>query len=193
MVRMLIQKSNWIALNKIIKKRVRIPQSVFRAFFFLLVITTSGCVSPIAKPSHMTLEADMKKTAETIETDETTKTNDNINSSDVDNGSMSISEMTIISLILDRRHQTIEGFGTSGCWWAQDVGNWDEPVKNQISDWLFDKNKGIGLTQYRFNAGAGEVNRATDPWRRVETFEIAPGIYDWSRDAGFSGHDASCC
>jgi len=82
------------------------------------------------------------------------------------------------------KHQTIEGFGTSGCWWAQDVGTWAEPVKNQISDWLFDLNKGIGLTIYRFNAGAGEINEAPDPWRRVETFETAPGSYDWSRDAG---------
>lgn len=89
-----------------------------------------------------------------------------------------------ITINPSERHQTMDGFGTSGCWWAQDVGTWDEPVKVQIADWLFDPDKGIGLTQYRFNAGGGGLNESKDPWRRVETFETAPGTYDWTRDAG---------
>jgi len=90
------------------------------------------------------------------------------------------------AILLDSasRSQTMDGFGTSGCWWAQDVGTWDVSVKDRISDWLFDREKGIGLTQYRFNAGAGGLNEAKDPWRRVETFETAPGVYDWTKDAG---------
>ena len=84
----------------------------------------------------------------------------------------------------EERHQTLEGFGTSGCWWSQDVGTWDAAVREQAADWLFDREKGIGLTQYRFNVGAGDINEAQDPWRRVEGFETAPGVYDYSRDAG---------
>ena len=89
-----------------------------------------------------------------------------------------------ITIQADERHQTLDGFGTSGCWWSQDVGTWDAAVREQVADWLFDREQGIGLTQYRFNVGAGGINEAQDPWRRVEGFERAPGTYDFTRDAG---------
>ena len=90
----------------------------------------------------------------------------------------------VIRVDASTTRQTMDGFGTSGCWWAQEVGTWEEPVRNQVTRWLFDQEDGIGLTLYRFNVGAGDVNEAKDPWRRVETFETAPGVYDWTRDAG---------
>lgn len=89
-----------------------------------------------------------------------------------------------ISINPNATHQTLEGFGTSGCWWSQDVGTWDESVREQISQWFFDREKGIGLTIYRFNVGAGGLNEAPDPWRRVETFATEDGGFDWSRDTG---------
>lgn len=79
--------------------------------------------------------------------------------------------------------QTIAGFGASGCWWAKDVGGWEAEKTGRIIEWLFDRERGIGLTIYRFEVGGGGVNNAPDAWRRAETFETAPGQYDWSRDA----------
>ena len=79
--------------------------------------------------------------------------------------------------------QTISGFGASGCWWAQDVGGWETDKVDQIVDWLFNRDNGIGLNIYRFEVGAGGINESPDPWRRAETFEITSGEYDWSRCA----------
>lgn len=79
--------------------------------------------------------------------------------------------------------QTIDGFGASGCWWAKDVGGWQADKVDQIVGLLFDSKTGIGLNIYRFEVGGGDVNNAPDPWRRAETFETAPGQYDWGRDA----------
>ncbi len=79
--------------------------------------------------------------------------------------------------------QTIAGFGASGCWWAKDVGGWESDKTDRITEWLFDQKKGIGLNIYRFEVGGGEVNNSPDAWRRAETFETAPGQYDWNRDA----------
>lgn len=79
-------------------------------------------------------------------------------------------------------YQTMEGFGASAAWWAQDVGGW-EGTREEIADLLFDPQKGIGLTIIRYNIGAGAGENIQDAWRRTETFEVAPGEYDWSRDA----------
>lgn len=79
--------------------------------------------------------------------------------------------------------QTIVGFGASGCWWAKDVGGWETGKVDRVIEWLFSRERGIGLTMYRFEVGGGEVNIAPDAWRRAETFEVAAGQYDWNRDA----------
>ncbi len=79
-------------------------------------------------------------------------------------------------------NQTIEGFGASGAWWAQDVGGWPDEKRDAILDLLY-TDTGAALTMYRFNIGAGGDDTIRDPWRRAETFEVSPGKYDWSRDA----------
>lgn len=94
----------------------------------------------------------------------------------------------------EKRYQTIEGFGASGAWWAQIVGNWThedpisgKPVRDRISELLFSKTEGIGLGIYRYNIGGGSKHSGrgtfSEPARATEGFETAPGEYDWSRDA----------
>lgn len=94
----------------------------------------------------------------------------------------------------EKRYQTIEGFGVSGAWWAQIVGNWThddpisgKPVRDRISELLFSKTEGIGLGIYRYNIGGGSKHSGrgtfSEPARATECFETAPGEYDWSRDA----------
>jgi len=79
--------------------------------------------------------------------------------------------------------QTVRGFGASGAWWAQHVGRWPEACRKPILDLLFTE-RGAHLSVYRFNVGAGDGREIRDRWRRTETFETAPGQYDWTRDAG---------
>lgn len=79
--------------------------------------------------------------------------------------------------------QTIEGFGAAGAWWAQDVGGWPDAQRNHVADLLFDREKGAGLSIYRYNIGGGNGENIADPWRRAETFEETPRQYDWTRDA----------
>lgn len=87
----------------------------------------------------------------------------------------------ILTLDRQKQYQTIEGFGTSGGWWAQDVGNWDNI--EDIMDLLYDTEKGIGLNIFRYAIGAGLPSRASDPWRKGPTVEVSPGEYDLSKDA----------
>ena len=90
-------------------------------------------------------------------------------------------------------YQTMESFGASGAWWAQLAGGWDhidpqsgKPVRERISELLYGRENGTGMTVYRYNAGGGSANSGRgdfwNPLRRAECFETAEGQYDWSRD-----------
>lgn len=74
---------------------------------------------------------------------------------------------------IDTKHpqQTIEHFGASDAWSMQTIGLWpEEEQQQQIADWLFStendangKPKGIGLSLWRFNLGAGSAEQGTPP------------------------------
>lgn len=83
---------------------------------------------------------------------------------------------------LSQRFQTIDHFGASDCWTTKILGSWSEDARTRVADLLFSRDKGIGLSLWRFNVGAGrQVDRIKDPLRTTESFETAPGKYDWSR------------
>ena len=89
---------------------------------------------------------------------------------------------TEIRINPENQFQTIQNFGASDCWSMQIIGGWPLALRERIADLLFSKEKGIGLSAWRFNIGAG-INHTTifHPWRTVETFEIDQGQYDWTR------------
>lgn len=97
---------------------------------------------------------------------------------------------------MDQPRQTISHFGASDAWSMQNIGLWDDRVQQeQIADWLFSlendnegKPRGIGLSLWRFNLGAGsaeqgresQINRGT----RTECLLTKDGTYDWTRQEG---------
>lgn len=101
-----------------------------------------------------------------------------------------------LSIDLTKTYQTIDNFGASDAWACQFVGNWPEEKKNKIADLLFSNEnnpdgspKGIGLSIWRFNIGAGSVAQGADSgigdeWRRAESFLNADGTYNWQKQAG---------
>ena len=92
--------------------------------------------------------------------------------------------------------QTIHSFGASDCWSMQMVGKY-YPIKKRekIAELLFSKEldnagnpKGIGLSMWRFNVGAGSAEQGTESkianeWRRAECF-LENGLYDWKKQQG---------
>lgn len=103
--------------------------------------------------------------------------------------------MSKIQVDTAQKYQVIESFGVSGAWWAQSAGGWTEPdeaasglsKRERIAQLLFDKEKGIGISAYRYNLGAGSMNSGAGRYsvetRRAESFDISDTEYDWSRDA----------
>ena len=102
-------------------------------------------------------------------------------------------------MIMDEQktYQTIHSFGASDCWSLAMVGRYyPEEKKKQIAEWLFslekDANgnpKGIGLSQWRFNIGAGSAeqgkeSRITNEWRRAEGFYGTDGSLNFEKQVG---------
>ncbi|CAM4290152.1 glycoside hydrolase family 30 protein [Zobellia nedashkovskayae] len=101
-----------------------------------------------------------------------------------------------VEIDADITFQTIHNFGASDAWAAQYVGLWPEVKKSKVAEWLFSTEtdttgspKGIGLTAWRFNIGAGSATQGDnsgikDPWRRTEGFLQANETYNWKKQAG---------
>ena len=98
-----------------------------------------------------------------------------------------------VTINLADKKQVIRNFGASDAWTCQFVGLWPDAKRDQVADWLFstenDANgqpKGIGLTLWRFNIGAGSAaqDNISDEWRRAEGFLKNDLTYDWSKQAG---------
>lgn len=95
-----------------------------------------------------------------------------------------------------RQYQEMDNFGASDAWACQFVGQWPDAKKNAIADLLFSMDttamgapRGIGLSLWRFNIGAGSADQGDsseikDEWRRAESFLLANGQYNWEQQAG---------
>ena len=92
--------------------------------------------------------------------------------------------------------QVMEHFGASDAWSMHVLGKWPEEKQKQIADWLFStendangKPKGIGLSLWRFNLGAGsteqgDASQIGSPWMRTECFLQPDGSYNWDKQEG---------
>src|SRR5581483_6515289 len=78
-------------------------------------------------------------------------------------------ETPVIDMRIDvsKTYQTIDNFGASDAWSCQFIGNWPDQARNAIADWLFSLDtlpngspKGIGLSVWRMNLGAGSAQQA---------------------------------
>ncbi|TWF45312.1 O-glycosyl hydrolase [Chitinophaga polysaccharea] len=101
-----------------------------------------------------------------------------------------------VNIDLSRKAQTIHNFAASDAWSCQFTGTWPDPKRNQLADWLFSSDttangqpKGIGLSMWRFNIGAGSTEQGSesgirDEWRRAACFLGADHQYHWQQQAG---------
>lgn len=116
--------------------------------------------------------------------------------SNSDDNTLSENNVTKVTVIPSVTYQTIHNFGASDAWSCQFAGNWPDEKKNRIADLLFSMKtnengspKGIGLSCWRFNIGAGSARQGEDSgisdlWRRAESFLQPDGSYDWSKQIG---------
>jgi hypothetical protein len=93
-------------------------------------------------------------------------------------------------------YQTMHSFGASDAWSMQMVGeNYPLEKREKIAQLLFSNEfdfegnpKGIGLSMWRFNLGAGSAeqganSKISNEWRRAECF-LENGTYNWHKQKG---------
>ncbi|HNW49714.1 MAG TPA: glycoside hydrolase family 30 protein [Prolixibacteraceae bacterium] len=114
------------------------------------------------------------------------------------NGKHAPSKPDVSTFVVDeqKKHQTIDNFGASDAWSMQYIGLWPKEKQEQMAEWLFSTEtdeqgnpKGIGLSLWRFNIGAGSTEQGKasgieDIWRRSECFLLPDGSYDWNKQKG---------
>ena len=100
------------------------------------------------------------------------------------------------SIDTSKTFQTIHGFGASDAWSNGFMKLWNDSIKNKAADWLFSKEttnnesyKGIGLSLWRFNIGAGSAEQGDsskigDPFRRAECIINADGTFNENKLIG---------
>ncbi len=89
-------------------------------------------------------------------------------------------------------YQTLEGWGSSLCWWAAQVGNWDEKKVDEIVDLLTSPDK-LNMNIFRYNIGGGDdpshldghMLKGKGKRAEMEGFKASPSApYNWDADNG---------
>ena len=88
------------------------------------------------------------------------------------------------------RLQTIEGWGSSLCWWAAQVGKWDEQKMDDVVNLITAPDK-LNMNIFRYNIGGGDDPSHADGHMvkgkgkraEMEGFKASPTApYDWNAD-----------
>ena len=91
-----------------------------------------------------------------------------------------------------QNHQTIEGWGSSLCWWAAQVGNWNEAKVDSIVDLITSPDK-LNMNIFRYNIGGGDnpshlgghMVKGKGKRAEMEGFKnSADAPYNWKADKG---------
>lgn len=97
-----------------------------------------------------------------------------------------------VSLNPSARCQTLEGWGSSLCWWAAQVGKWDDRKIEEVLDLITSPDK-LNMNIFRYNIGGGDDPAHADghmvkgKGKRAEMEGFKPSAntpYNWEADAG---------
>ena len=96
----------------------------------------------------------------------------------------------LVTIEPSKSYQTIEGWGSSLCWWAGQVGAWDQAKVNTIVDLFTDPDK-LNMNIFRYNIGGGDnplhanghMSSGKGKRAEMEGFKAsATDSYNWDAD-----------
>ncbi len=99
---------------------------------------------------------------------------------------------TQINIDPSQSFQKIEGWGSSLCWWAAQVGNWDEAKVDSIVDLITSPDK-LNMNIFRYNIGGGDdpshldghMVKGKGKRAEMEGFKASTDApYNWEADKG---------
>lgn len=106
------------------------------------------------------------------------------------NGQAEETATTEINIDPNQTYQEIEGWGSSLCWWAAQVGTWEEAKVDSIVDLITSPDK-LNMNIFRYNIGGGDdpshlgghMVKGKGKRAEMEGFKhSADAPYDWTAD-----------
>lgn len=100
------------------------------------------------------------------------------------------SNVAKVEINLEKTQQTLEGWGSSLCWWAGQIGNWEEPKVDSLLD-LITSPQGLNMNIFRYNIGGGDdpshlgghMVKGKGKRAEMEGFKAAEDApYNWKAD-----------
>lgn len=102
-------------------------------------------------------------------------------------------QSSVVTVDCTKPMQTIEGWGTSLCWWASEAGKWKNEQKlDELIDYLTAPDK-LNMNIFRYNIGGGDDpshlggHMVKGKGKRAEMEGFKPSAtapYNWNADAG---------
>lgn len=92
---------------------------------------------------------------------------------------------TTVTIDPSATYQTIEGWGSSICWWGNQIGSWSADNRNRLIEKIVSPTDGLGYNIFRYNIGGGD-NPAHNHMRdfgAIEEYRNANGSWNWNADA----------
>ena len=97
-----------------------------------------------------------------------------------------------VNIDTHKKYQTIEGWGSSLCWWASEVGDWEEQKVDSIVK-IITSPEMLNMNIFRFNIGGGDdpahagghMAKGKGTRAEMEGYKDGPNQdYNWKADAG---------
>ena len=97
-----------------------------------------------------------------------------------------------VNIKTEKKYQTIEGWGSSLCWWASEVGMWNDKKVDSIVN-IITSPKMLNMNIFRFNIGGGDdpahagghMAEGKGTRAEMEGYKDGPDEdYNWNADAG---------
>lgn len=92
---------------------------------------------------------------------------------------------TLVTVAVDTRYQTFEGWGTSLAWWGYQIGGWSSARRDEFLELIVDPVSGLGYNLFRYNIGGGDdpSHEHMGENREMPGFQSSSGDWDWDADA----------
>lgn len=92
---------------------------------------------------------------------------------------------TNVTIDPNTTYQTIEGWGSSICWWGNQIGSWSPDNRNKLIEKIVSTTDGLAYNIFRYNIGGGDApgHNHMRNFGAIEGYQNANRTWNWNADA----------
>lgn len=99
--------------------------------------------------------------------------------------SINVCAATGVNIDPGTTYQTIEAWGSSICWWGNQIGSWSAENRNKLIEKIVSPVDGLGYNAFRYNIGGGDApgHNHMRAYGAIQGYQPSKGVWDWNADA----------